>query len=103
MGRRQVAHRLDGHTGWVWSVGYNGDGTRIVSGGDDRTVRCGRRHGPSSATRRPHRLVWSVGFSGDGTRIVSGGENACGCGTPPGRRVHPRRPHRPGVVGRVQR
>ena len=30
---------LEGHTGWVWSVSFSGDGSRIVSGSWDNTVR----------------------------------------------------------------
>ena len=66
---------LTGHTGMVSSVGFSPDGTRIVSGGTDGTVRVW-----DSATGDPvHTLtghthsVSSVGFSPDGTRIVSGG------------------------------
>ena len=42
MGRRtsgRLLHTLTGHTGGVWAVAWSPDGTRLVSGGDDGTVR----------------------------------------------------------------
>ena len=30
---------LKGHTGWVYSVRFSPDGTRIASGSDDNTIR----------------------------------------------------------------
>ncbi|MBK6669160.1 MAG: hypothetical protein IPG46_05540 [Actinobacteria bacterium] len=42
-------HRLHGHTDSVLSVGFNGDGTHIVSGSNDKTVR-----------------VWNTGLPGAG-------------------------------------
>ena len=34
-----VSNLLEGHTGPVWSVAFSSDGTRIVSGSDDKSVR----------------------------------------------------------------
>ena len=66
---------LEGHTSWVSSVSFSGDGSRIVSGFLDKTVRVwdavsgecvlGPLEGHTS-------WVTSVSFSGDGSRIVSG-------------------------------
>ena len=35
----QVLKVLEGHTGWVRAVAISTDGTKIVSGSDDNTVR----------------------------------------------------------------
>ena len=35
----QLLKVLEGHTGWVMAVAVSGDGSRIVSGSDDKTVR----------------------------------------------------------------
>lgn len=49
----QATKRLSGHSGTVYSVSYNADGTRLVSAGADKTAR-----------------VWGVA-SGWGKRIAS--------------------------------
>ena len=66
---------LQGHTDIVLCVAYSPDGTRIVSGGADKTLKMW-----DSATGAEVRLlkghtvaVYSVGYSPDGKRIVSGG------------------------------
>ena len=69
--------RLEGHTDWVRSVGWSPDGTRLVSGSNDGTIRIwdpnertelGRLEGHTNT-------VWSVGWSPDGTRLVSGSDD----------------------------
>lgn len=73
---------LSGHDDTIWSMSYSPDGTRIVSGGDDKTVRVWnpvtgaeimtlRGHGdcPEQPSMSP---VSSVAFSPDGQHIVSG-------------------------------
>ena len=67
--------QLDGHTCNVESVAFSPDGTRIVSGSDDKTVRVwdaemGVQIGSPLQGHAHH--VKSVAFSPDGTRIVSG-------------------------------
>ncbi|MEM7496288.1 MAG: WD40 repeat domain-containing protein, partial [Myxococcota bacterium] len=63
-----------GHTDWVRSVSFSGNGTRVASGSDDNTVCVWDV--TSSAQPQVFQghtdTVWSVSFSGDGTRIASG-------------------------------
>ena len=84
-GSRIVLGPLEGHTCGCGSVSFSGDGSRIVSGSGDKTVRVwdavsgecvlGPLEGHTDG-------VSSVSFSGDGSRIVSGsGTRPCGCGT----------------------
>ena len=60
--------------GTVWSVAFSPDGSRIVSGSDDNTIRLwDTQSGDNIATLEGHSAtVWSVAFSPDGSRIVSG-------------------------------
>jgi WD40 repeat protein len=61
----------------VLSVAFSPDGTRIVSGSNDQTVRVwDADSGTELRTLKGHTsLVQSVGFSPDGTRIVSGSDD----------------------------
>ncbi|KAE9403383.1 WD40 repeat-like protein [Gymnopus androsaceus JB14] len=66
---------LQGHDGGVYSVAFSHDGTRIVSGSSDKTVRIwdattGAQMG--DPLQGHDHYVNSVAFSHDGTRIVSG-------------------------------
>jgi WD40 repeat protein len=65
---------LEGHTNNVTSVGFSSDGSRIVSGSDDTTVRIWDAvSGAVLHTLQGHAdSVTSVAFSSDGSRIVSG-------------------------------
>ncbi|KAG2118692.1 WD40-repeat-containing domain protein [Suillus discolor] len=66
------------HTGYVCSVSFSPDGTRIASGSWDNTVRVW-----DAATGQPlgepleghTALVYSISFSPDGTRIASGSDD----------------------------
>jgi WD40 repeat protein len=65
---------IDGHSNQVRSVAFSPNGTRIVSGSDDNTLRLWDAvSGTHLNTLNGHSSwVWSVAFSPDGTQIVSG-------------------------------
>ena len=65
---------LNGHTSYVSSVAFSSDGTRIVSGSWDKSVRIwDASTGALLTMLNGHTsYVSSVAFSSDGTRIVSG-------------------------------
>ena len=65
---------MDGHSNFVESVAFSPDGTRIVSGSVDNTLRMWDAvSGAHLNTLEGHSdRVESVAFSPDGTRIVSG-------------------------------
>ena len=67
----------DGHSGSVTAAGFSPDGTRIVSGSDDNTLKLWDAHsGTCLMTLSGHSgSVTAAGFSPDGTRIVSGSED----------------------------
>jgi WD40 repeat protein len=68
---------LTGHKGGVNSVGFSPDGARLVSGGQDGTLRFwDAASGAFLATLTEHNgPVNSVVFSPDGARLVSGGDD----------------------------
>ena len=64
---------LRGHGDWVTSVALSADGTTIVSGSDDETVRvCVAASGAQRRALRHEARVHSVALSADGTTIASG-------------------------------
>ncbi|MBI2477278.1 MAG: WD40 repeat domain-containing protein, partial [Planctomycetia bacterium] len=64
---------LEGHTDWVLSVAFSGDGTQLASASADETVKVwDATSGQEMLTLRGHtRGVWSVAFSTDGKRLAS--------------------------------
>ena len=67
--RRKTILHLWEHTAEVNSVCWSMNGTRIVSGSDDMTIRVWDAR---TGEKTMKHYVRSVGFSSDGTRIVSG-------------------------------
>ncbi|CCA77061.1 hypothetical protein PIIN_11046, partial [Serendipita indica DSM 11827] len=69
---------LRGHQGSVYAVGFSPDGSRIVSGSSDETIRLWDANTGQSLgepLRGHHGLVTAVGFSPGGTRIISGSQD----------------------------
>jgi small GTP-binding protein len=73
----RCAATLLGHTDAVWSVGWSGDGRRVVSGSYDQTVRMWDvGSGQCEATLQGHTaVVLSVALSPDGRRVYSAAAN----------------------------
>jgi len=68
---------LTGHAGWVAAVAVTADGTRAISGSDDRTVRVwDLAAGREQATLTGHTdTVKAVAVTADGTRAISGSDD----------------------------
>ena len=68
---------MEGHSGWITSVRFSPDGTRIMSGSDDTTLRLWDAvSGAHLNTLKGHsNFITSVAFSPDGARIVSGSDS----------------------------
>jgi WD40 repeat protein len=64
---------LEGHTNWVRGIAWSSDGTRLVSGSEDRTVRVWDvNSGQEALTLKGHTaLVYGVAWSPDGRRLAS--------------------------------
>ena len=71
-GHRNMRGHVEGHSSCVRSVAFNHDGSRIVSGSYDKTVRVwNAATGTCEATLTGHdSYVLSVAFNHDGSRIV---------------------------------
>jgi WD40 repeat protein/serine/threonine protein kinase len=74
LARDSSIQSMEGHEGEVHSIAWNSEGTRIVSGSSDETVRLwNAQTGDIELILTGHeRKVSSVAWSPDGTRIVSG-------------------------------
>ena len=65
---------LEGHSETVFSVAYSSDGTKIISGSNDETIKIWEANtGECLKTLKGHSdWVYSVAYSPDGTKIISG-------------------------------
>jgi WD40 repeat protein/mono/diheme cytochrome c family protein len=74
----KVLHTLTGHTSAVECAVFSKDGKRVVSGGDDRTLRLWDADtGKEIRAYTGHESgVKAVAISGDGKRLLSGGSDA---------------------------
>ena len=65
---------MEGHSDYVLSVAYSPDGTKIISGSGDETVKIWDANtGQCLKTLEGHSDdVESVAYSPDGTKIISG-------------------------------
>ncbi|KAF7334812.1 WD40 repeat-like protein [Mycena sanguinolenta] len=79
--RVSVLARIEGHTDWVQAVAFSPDGTRVVSGSKDKTMRIWDVTSSATLQRMEGHTNWvtSVAFSPDGARIVSGSEDKTVC------------------------
>ena len=67
---------LEGHSNSLHSVAYSPDGTKIISGSGDKTIKIWDANtGECLQTFKGHSgTVSSVAYSPDGTKIISGSE-----------------------------
>jgi WD40 repeat protein len=65
---------MEGHSGVVRSIAISQDGTRIISGSDDKTIRIwDAQTGTALCKLEGHSdVVASVAISNDGTHVISG-------------------------------
>ena len=70
----KLLKNLIGHSGYVYSVAYSPDGTKIISGSYDKTIKIWNTNtGQCLKTLEGHLyFVNSVAYSPDGTKIISG-------------------------------
>ena len=70
----KLLQTLEGHSGYVYSVAYSPDGTKIISGSYDKTIKIWDANtGECLKTLEGHSdWVNSVAYSPDGTKIISG-------------------------------
>ena len=65
---------MEGHSNYIYSIAFSPDGTKIISGSSDKTIKIWDANtGQCLKTLEGHsNNVYSVAFSPDGTKIVSG-------------------------------
>ena len=72
---QEERHVLSGHTDVVYSLAWNSDGTRLLSGGDDRTLRLWNPNSPDASAQllsiQLPSVVNAVAFSPDDLQIAS--------------------------------
>ena len=68
---------MEGHLDIICSVAYSPDGTKIISGSADETIKIWDANtGECLKTLEGHLdIIWSVAFSLDGTKIISGSDD----------------------------
>ncbi len=70
---RSLIEKQSGRVNWIFSVAFSPDGTLVVSGSEDRTVRVWAVNMGNCLTLKGHQdIVYSVAFSPDGRLIASG-------------------------------
>jgi WD40 repeat protein/serine/threonine protein kinase len=94
---------LPGHTSWIYAVAFSRDGTRLATGGWDKTLRIWDLTGgaPPLIAEEHDSFITSLAFSPDGRRLASSdeGHNVQVLDTVTGRVVSSLRGHALGVVG----
>jgi tetratricopeptide (TPR) repeat protein len=68
---KKLIAQLQGHESTVHAVAFSPDGSRLVSGGDDETVRVWDLETKDLLLTLRDRSIGSIAFSADGTRLAS--------------------------------